>query len=534
MNTKKILTMADLVRFCEEQKLYKFSSKQSGYQLCVHIPSLFEVQEDDSRRGLLKLKIKVFHIGLNRNGSYVSEESAKKAMPSLKNRPVLANIHKLDNGDWDFLSHDMTIGQDEDGNEEITYIEKQVGSFTEDDPFLEYDTDTDKTYVVAYAVIPREYTKAAEILERKNGTKNSCELFIDEFSYNAKEKYLSLDDFYVSASTLLGSRNDGTEIQEGMVGSRADITDFSAENNSLIEKDYSNKKVIELLEGIYSNISGLNINNNFEEGGNKKVKFDELLTKYNVSKDDINFDYESLSDEELEYKFAELFGENNTVGFDATSDYNEDSINATKFGYSRNGIAVDFELSHEDIRYALYNLISQYDELDNDWYFIDSVFDDHFIMRNWDGDKIFGQKYIKDGDNISFDGERWELYQELLTASEKASLDEMRKNYSLVCDELQKYHNAEFAERKKDILNDTAYDKIRETENFKELTENIDNFSVEELQSRTDALLLSYIKSNVNFASNETTPKKNKVHIPFNNKTEMKKSPYGNLFADEK
>lgn len=529
MNTKKILTIDDLVKFCEEQKLYKFSSKQSGYQLCVHVPSYFEVQEDDSRRGLLKLKIKVFHLGLNRNGSFVSEDSAKKAMSSIKNRPVLANIHRLDNGDWDFLAHDMMVTEDENGEEEITYIEKQVGSFTEDEPFFEHDPETDKTYVVAFAVIPREYTKAAEILERKNGTKNSCELFIDELSYNAKEKYLSLDDFYVSASTLLGSRDDGTEIQEGMLGSRADIADFSTMNNSLLESENHNDKVIELLEGIYSNISGLNIKNFSKEGGNKRVKFDELLKKYNVTKEDINFDYESLSDEELENKFSELFAGSNT-----NIDNTEPFENVTeKFGYKRNGVSVDFELSHEDIRYALYNLISQYDELDNDWYFIDSVFDDHFVMRNWDGYKIFGQKYVKDGDNVSLDGERWELYQELLTASEKTQLDEMRSNYSLISDELQKYRNAEFTEKKKTILADTAYDNIRDTKDFKDLFENLDNYSVDELQNKTDALLLSYVKSNANFASKETVPKKNIVHVPFNNEEEMKKSPYGNLFSTE-
>ena len=63
--------------------------------------------------------------------------------------------------------------------------------------------------------------------------KIDCELFIDELSYNAKEKYLELNDFYVNASTLLGSHDDGTEIQEGMEGSRADIADFSVNNNSV-------------------------------------------------------------------------------------------------------------------------------------------------------------------------------------------------------------------------------------------------------------------------------------------------------------
>jgi len=38
----------------------------------------------------------------------------------------------------------------------------------------------------------------------------------------------------VSASTLLGSYDDGTEVAEGMLGSRADIVDFSEKNNSVL------------------------------------------------------------------------------------------------------------------------------------------------------------------------------------------------------------------------------------------------------------------------------------------------------------
>ena len=54
----------------------------------------------------------------------------------------------------------------------------------------------------------------------------STELVINELSYNAKEKYLDLTDFYFGATTLLGKDDEGREIGEGMLGARADITDF--------------------------------------------------------------------------------------------------------------------------------------------------------------------------------------------------------------------------------------------------------------------------------------------------------------------
>lgn len=132
----KALTIEDLIRFCEEQKMFAFSSKDAGHRVCVRVPATYELDEDDSRRGLMRLKIKVFHTGLNRNGSYVSEESAQNAMSSIKNRPVMANIHQLDNGEWDFQAHDYEIVKNDDGTSEVRYLEKQVGSFTEDEPFL--------------------------------------------------------------------------------------------------------------------------------------------------------------------------------------------------------------------------------------------------------------------------------------------------------------------------------------------------------------------------------------------------------------
>lgn len=92
---KKLLYMEDLVKFFQSNNLSTFSSAESGYKLCVQIPATFEVDDnvDDAHRGMMRLKIRVFHLDLNRNGSFVSESAAKEAMPTIKNRPILAYIH---------------------------------------------------------------------------------------------------------------------------------------------------------------------------------------------------------------------------------------------------------------------------------------------------------------------------------------------------------------------------------------------------------------------------------------------------------
>lgn len=544
---RKALTIEDLIKFCQENKMYSFNSKEQGYRLSVQVPATFEVEEnvDDAHRGMMKLKFRIFHTGLNRNGSFVSEDAAKDAMPTIKNRPILAAIHQLDDGEWDFEAHNIEIIKNEDGTEEVNYIEKQVGSFDESEPFFEYDEELDKTYICSYGYIPEEYTKAADIIRRKNGTKNSCELSIDELSFNAKESYLSLDKFYVAGSTLLGSRKDGTEIGEGMLGSRADIADFSEQNNSM-QYD-TNEELLKEIKKLNENLSHFNIES-LKEGGNAVTKFEELLNQYGKTVEDITFDYENLSDEELEAKFAEVFGEDDTDGEGAdpepASEGDEGSDDSGEEGTAPEGdegepepkgeqfaekLVRTFEISHEDTRYALYNLLSSFEELDNEWYWISNVYDSYFVYENWDGTKIYRQSYLKDGDNVSFDGERTELFKELLTASEKAELDAMRSNYAAIESQLKEYQAKEETAQKDALFASEDYSSISGKEEFKALAENHTEFSVDELKSKLDSIILDYAKKgSLNFSAEPEKKKVGMTRLPIQTKSN-KKSRYGSL-----
>ena len=71
---------------------------------------------------------------------------------------------------------------------------------------MEQDPDNeDRQYVYASCAIPREYTAAADIIERKNGTKVSVELVINEMQYDSKSKDLLFTDVEVSGLTCLGT-----------------------------------------------------------------------------------------------------------------------------------------------------------------------------------------------------------------------------------------------------------------------------------------------------------------------------------------
>lgn len=496
---KRLLTIDDLVKFCEQRSFNYFNASDEGYSVSVQVPSVYEIVEDtdNNKRGLMKLKIKVLHTGKNRNGSYVSEESAIAAMPSIKNRPVMAHIHQLDNGEWDFEGHNLEITKDENGNEKITYIEKQVGSFSEEDSFFEEDAETGKKYVCAYAYIPEEYTKAAEILRRKNGTKNSCELFVDEFSYDAKEKQLNLKAFYVSASTLLGSRDDGTEIGEGMVGSRADIVDFSSDNNSVISL---NDQMIKQMNQINENISKLvdYTVKNAEKGGVKMSKFEELLAKYEKTVEDVTFDYENMTDEELEKAFAEVFdnGEDNTgdnTGAEPDTDNVDNTDNSdgdkTISQYSisfANGDTITFGVSLNETIEAMYTLVNEiYSETDGTYYSV-TVYDDYVVMSDYWSSTNYKQSYTKDGNEFVLTGERTQVYANYLTKDEEEQLKELRDNYSKVTEKLSKYEEAELNSQKEAVFADEAYSKYLETDEFKNLMENKSKYSLDELKNECE------------------------------------------------
>lgn len=554
----KILTLDNLYQFFVEQnKSVNFSYKEKGQPIVVSTPANFEVSDNDMP-GMLKLKFKVCHTETNRNGSHISKENMETAMPTLRYRPVLAYIHQLDDGTYDFYAHNITIEEDENGDEKIVYSEKQVGCFTADEPWLEYDSENDKTYVNAYAVIPEEYTEAASIIRRKNGSKVSCELVINELSYNAKEKYLDLTDFYFGGCTLLGCDEYGNEIGEGMLGARADITDFCHEKPVFNYQE----KLVEILGRLDNTLSNFN-KNNTEKGVRREMNhFEELLQEYGIDASEIDFDYANMSDEELDAAFEEFknkkYNDDDPDAGDGTDpaevadptdetdptddekdpeedpeeDEPEDDAESKKNG--ENFVKTfKVEISHADIASALYELLGEYEEADNEYYYIRDVYDDYFLMQGWFNGKIYKQGYKVDGENVSFEGERQEMFELIVTESEKLAVDKLRGDYADLeakYNELKTFKNnydaAEQKAAKDSIFVDEAYDSIRETDEFKALMRDAEKYSVEEIQTKCDLLFAASIKQ-IQFAAKD----KKSHSLGFNfSKKEAKKSAYGNLF----
>ena len=536
--SKQILTLEDLVQFCKNQKIKRFDANEFGKQICVKVNNIatFEEESDVSNDGFMHLLFKVCHAGENRNYSNISKENLEKYKDTIKYRPVLASIITSpdDASVLDFNSHDIEI--DDNGNP--IYIEKQVGCFTADEPFLQYDEQNDKTYLMAHAVIPEEYTASADIIRRKGGTKVSCEIAIDTMNYNEDTGILDIIDFSFLGCCLLGDH-----VTEGMAGARADIesiADFSAENNSVTANAEFNNTLVETLKKLNETLDKFNNKSPDEKGGEDAMnKFEELLELYGLEESEIEFEVEGLSDEDLEAAFTEAFGdaeefkkkkkcsEENSEGDD---DFAGCGKKKKRCSVNAEAGTVEFEMSHDDVRMALYSLLeSSWDENSYSW--ICEVYDNYFVYQKEtysdSGYKCnyYKQNYSKNNDNVELSGDAVEVFSTFVTESEKTALDMMRAQY----DELKKFHDETIAaqdQAKKDaILNDEKYSEIADTEQFAELKKDAAKFSVEELETKAKLIFADVV-----MAKGEHIEKKvNKIGFNFSEKPK-KAQAYGGLF----
>lgn len=558
-NTKRLLFMEDLYDFYSNR--YKrsthFSAEKSGHQIFVQVPAEFEVDKnaDYKDESLLFCKVKLMHSGENRNHSSVTDEALKKASKTLAYKPVLANFMEYEDeatGETlkDFTSHDMELN--DDGS--VNYIEKQVGCFTSDKPFFEVEEETGHNFLYGYCAIPVDYTDAASIIERKNGTKISVELAVNEMEYSGKNKILELTDVVIMGATLLGKDPDTKkDIGEGMLNARLDIADFNAKNNSLFS-DYDST-LIDLQERLEKLESACFNNKNDISGKEEtieveKEKFEEEVTEtvavteteetteeeVTVTENESEETVDETSEETTEN--AEEDPVENTQ--DETTDTGvteNESVNPEKYSVTMSdGSVKEFSLSLDEITMSLYNLVNQmYGEADNAYYGVTVYEDNTLIMSDYWNGKYYRQSFNRDGDNFSLVGDRVAVHSVWVTDEEDASLNDMRSNYSSVVEELNTYKSAEVFADKMTVFDDEAYSEYLDTDEFKALMskDSVNKYSKEELSEKADATLGKLVKKNKTFSfAGETSQKKHVSRVAFNaeKETEDTYKPYGDLF----
>ena len=562
---RKLLSLDDLYDFYLKQNINcTFNRKQDNATIHVHIPETLSFEDtSESSDGFLPVHLKSCHLYRNRNQTYISDDSMNNAIPSFANRPILGFIHQLSDGSYDFAGHEMGINE----NDELEYYEFPVGVIPEScNAQLVYDKDKNKTYLEVDGLVYEDYSRAADILRKKKESSVSIEIAVDEMSYSASEKVLNIDKFHFMGVTILGkSIESERDIQPGMEGANITLADFSAEKNSLFSTSEGNAKLLEMLKEIKQKVDTLSqfsIDNNQKKGGTTVGKFEELLQKYNITAEQVEFEYEGLSDEELEARFAEVFdeaedsdpapssdGENDDPVDDPVDNEDdpvddpeddpednpenepEQSENYAKYSIAlSNSVAREFEVSLDDLQYALYRLVNETYTEDVCWYSC-TVYDSYLVMHDYYNGRHYKQSWERDSeDNVSLTGERVEVFSKYLTQAEIDALDALKSNYATIKSQLESYQAKELEAQKTALFSSKEFFSIADKDEFKELMNNHAEFSLEELKSKLDSIILSYAKNGgLNFSVVDSN-NKNLQKLPINTK-KKKNGRYGSIFS---
>lgn len=543
---QRLLTLDDLCNYYQNHKntVVYSATKNDNTPVTVQLPGslVFNESEYNAEEGLLRTHLKSCHIGDNRNQSTIEKDVMEECAPSIYNRPILGYIHQLKDGSYDFAGHEMFINDDG----ELEYEEIPVGCVPESgNAQLVYDEDNDKTYLEVDAVIYEQYTRAADILKEKGECKVSVELNLLDFSYNPKKNKLIINKFYFSGITILGVTRDGSEqtIQEGMQGSKITLKDFKVNNsvcNKYSQTDIENKliEMQESIKNIEEKLSGFNIEsfygkeeNNLVDNVNLNETFEETEVVEETSEvtEEMSTDTveetpvieESFEDETPENEESEETPdvddeETDDVAVVEESEESEEEPevveveeietseeNTETFSETPTNMLRTYEISLEDTRSALYGLLSLQEEADQDYYWIISTYSDYFIYQSYRSGNYYKQSYSVNNDEISFEGNRVEVFCEFLTEEEKSELETMRSNYSSILNELNVFKAEVLYADKMTVFNDNNYQQFLNTEEFKSLMskENVDKYSKEELQDKAEITFAKLVKAQGTFAA---------------------------------
>ena len=260
--------------------------------------------------------LRIAYHGLNRNNSFISKENFEKNIKSMYNCPVVTNYDRNaidENGDkGDFGSHDahLEIESDSDGNiqsVEIINDTYPIGVVYESAEYW-WEEIEDESGIHEYLctnVILWKRQDAYNKLKEGKTFNHSMEIdvfdgsFVDAGYYEIREfqftAFCILSNsvepcFEQSSIQLFNKDNFRVEFTEMMKELRDVNIQFSKNQSSILEVE--------------------NIKENNQEGGKEilnEQEIIELLNKYNLSLEDITFNIEDLTLEEIELKIKEEF-----------------------------------------------------------------------------------------------------------------------------------------------------------------------------------------------------------------------------------
>lgn len=460
----------------------------------VRTPSFMSVDKSFNDERFMRIRADLIESGVPARGHKFrfSAKAVEEAKKSVANIPFLARVivkkDKDGNETLDYNGHDFHVEDNKfkSGEEKIIYDEVPVGVIPESNDLEVWTNDAGHSVLSVTAYLYKDYGNyCCDILEARDGiTDLSVEVDIgDDLKYIEDEKINETDHAFLYGVTLLGE-----DVEPAIESAHAELLS-------------SDQKFLSIIRELKESLDKYTEQNN-KRKEDHAVKFDELLKKYNLSKEDVTFDYESMSDEELESELEKLSASKNTE----PEPTGTPEKNTVEMSVKLNGKELKLSRSLSDVIFAITDLVNTTYASEGDYYSC-NVYDDgsakskYVIMCGCYGGHSYKQSWgLKDG-NYVLKGDREEVFSEWLTSEERDKLNSMRSNYSSLSTQVDGYREKlekyEAEPEKLSILQSEDYKTIIETPDYAELLNNHFDLSKEELSSKLDSILLTQYKSDI-------------------------------------
>lgn len=466
--------------------------------------------------------LRIAYPGINRNKSYISKETFEKCIPTIFNCPIVCNYDR----DSDTLGgHDIDIVKDSSGNLKMVNLTEPVGVIPESAKLfwetVEEDDGAEHEYLCSEVLLWKRQ-EAYQKIKESGCTKQSMEITVNDGEQ--KDGIYYIYDFEFTAFALIGC--------EPCFESAS--LEFSMQNF----KNQFSQMMLEVKESfkqIDTSIEDDNKQNLLTKGGkmalNEKL---ELLAKYNISADDLDFSIDDISLEELESRLSVTNNEpHEEHNFELEDNFRNELIRAlgsitvqTEWGEMHQYIFVDYD---KDVKEVFC-----WDA--NDWLLYGFAYDTNGDAVNVDFESKKRKKWqivdFDEGEQPSPFAEIFSLFDEKIKANSEMAekYQQATKTIAEINSELtqlREFKSATEAEKRSEAVAElfSKFTDLESIEAFQELQNNADKYSVEELEEKCFALRgrnFAYVKAPEDPANGTT-----KIMVE---KHEIEKEPYGGVF----
>jgi hypothetical protein len=477
--------------------------------------------------------LKVAYTGLNRNNSFISEETFENCIKTIYNCPVVCNYNR----ETDSIgSHDIDIVKDGDNSYKIINITQPIGVIPESAKYWWEDIIDDGVShrYLCIEVLLWKRQEVYEHIKENKVIKHSMEIDVIDGNFT-KEGYYNITNFIFTAFCLLESAEPCFESSALHMFSLDDFKEqYSLMMNELKEFTIQSQSSPEV---------DINMNGN-KKGGevlNEEIK-NSILQEFNLTLEDIKFEItDEMSEEEFRLKLEEF-----TKTEPETSTQNPD-VKLFSATYRQKREALSNALSSDIQLDSKGNLISETNYWVED--FDDSnVFVEKDVWTANDYNSYYGRfAYTFDDATLTatITSEFEEMVKVWLTIEENQKLQEERAKYELIQTEYDEYKNnystpnsevedlkkfqSETLDTQRSNEEKELFEKFDEElssmEEYSTIKENSKDYSIEQLSEKLFALLG---KKNATFAfkkKDEGIPK-----IPVGAMS-TEEDPYGGLLS---